>query len=81
MTNTDLRMLDGASCILEHNAARGYAFALERCRKERAMLLKAARDVIERSRYVGFTRGCAALMRLKLLAAECGEPAPAKEQP
>ena len=25
MTNTDLRMLDGASCILEHNAARGGA--------------------------------------------------------
>ena len=44
MTNADLHALDEAPHILEHNAPTGYAFALERCRKERA-LLHASRNV------------------------------------
>jgi hypothetical protein len=80
MTNADLHMLSSASECASRHLSSDVAMAVEMCRKERALLLKAARDVIERSRYGRFTRRCSALMRLKGLAAECGEPAPAKEQ-
>jgi len=81
MTNADLHALDEASHILEHNAPTGYAFALERCRKERALLLKAARDVIARAKDKRVvTLQCGPMLALRRLAASCGEPKPAKEQ-